>query len=290
MARMDNGIRLPSGVSSHEEWLDLSDGAAVRVVELTPNLRERGDDPIIVFVPGVLSTMHGWLAVLGELLTRYPVLYLETREKVTSRVRRVRPGGFTVERLCDDLAEVLAARVGPTRPFCFMGSSLGSTVIVEYLGRGERRPATSILIAPNAEFRGPRWFFPLVRVLPLWLFVAFKPASRWYLTNVMLDPQEEPEQVARYGRCIDLADPAKLRASVVALQDYQGWESYGRIRDPVLILAGESDRFHSLDDTRRIASLIPGARLRILGSNRETHSVTAAQIALEEIGQVWHRS
>ncbi|NLB84339.1 MAG: alpha/beta fold hydrolase, partial [Synergistaceae bacterium] len=67
--------------------------------------------------------------------------------------------------------------------------------------------------------------------------------------------------------------PAFFRAQVEAIARFDGREDLERISAPALVLAGEKDLLFPPDECREFASLIPGAKFKILGG--AAHSMHA---------------
>lgn len=272
------------GASVSFAFQEMSDGVALRIIEFTPP-EGTPDAPPILFVPGWISFVSGWTAVLRELTAVHRVVYMETREKVTARIPRGRLPSFEMDQLVSDLEEVVSAHFDEGEQYAFMASSLGSTLILDYLGRGATAPLVSILIAPNAVFRLPAWVLPAASIIPIPAFGLLRPVLKWYLTSFMLDAKAEPEQAARYRRSLDEAEPLRLRANARALSRYAVWDRLPPIESPVCVVTGESDALHHRGDIDRIIEMLPDARLEVMASNRETHSERAGRFAVEEIAR-----
>ncbi len=138
------------GVKVSEDYVEVSDGVALRVIDFIPE-REGPEKPAVVFVAGWISLISGWTYVLKQLTPHYRTIYIETREKVSARL----PDGlgdFSVARMSLDIHEVLNRHVSVKTPFCFVGSFLGATIVLDYVSQDLRQPSRAILIGPNAEF------------------------------------------------------------------------------------------------------------------------------------------
>ena len=184
-------------------------------------------------------------------------------------------------RMSLDIAEILACKVAEEKKFCFAGSSLGSTVIMDYLSMGLRSPELAILIAPICELIYPVWLPFLLWPLPTSLYTVIKPLLKWYLRNVRLDKHKEPEQVKKYERTLDAADPWRLKANAFAIKDYSVWEKLPKINSPVLIIGARSDTLHGLDVMNKMLGLMPDARMEMMSSNRETHSEKMGKLIVD---------
>ncbi len=270
------------GTAISEYYFYTSDGVALKIIDFIPPGNER-HQPVIVFVAGWISHISGWKAVLKEITSRYRTFYLETREKISARLPVDTAVEFSIERMRTDLDEFVLAKVPADSPFCFIGSSLGSTIILEYLIENSRQPVDAYLIAPNCEFRFPLWFVMAVRVLPLSLYPFMKSVLKWYLRNFRLDKRREPEQVKKYESTIDAAEPKRLKASALALRGYSLWHKLSEVKSPVMVIAANTDILHSASEIKTMVDLIPCGRLEIMASNRETHSAKAGVFIADQI-------
>ncbi len=257
-------------------WVTMDDGAELRVLEYGP-----AHGPRLVFLPGWLSIPRNWNEVLSVLVADYCVLYCESREKASARLDPAELRDFSVPRLTADLATLVDVLVGENTPYDLAGSSLGATVILEYLASGRRAPQRCALIAPNREFRFPRWLQLVIPLLPLWIYPAFRAYIKFHLRHFRLDPAREPEQYAKYCETVDLADPAKLKPNAISLMRYQLTPAVRGIGTETLILGGAADRLHGLEGLQALTDEIPGARLLAMASNKATHSRKAGLLMLD---------
>ncbi len=264
-----------------EDYVEVSDGVALKVIDFLPEC-DGPEKPAVVFVAGWISLISGWQDVLKQLTPRYRTIYLETREKVSAKLPEG-PADFSIARMSLDIHEILNRSVSLKRPFCFVGSSLGATVVLDYLSQNLRQPSHTILIGPNAEFSFPVWSLPLIRLLPAFLYAAVKPGLKWYLRNIRLDKHRESEQVKKYEGTIDAAEPKRLKANAWALRDYKLWDKLPEVKAPVLIIGARSDMLHGMDIMKRMVALMPCATLEIMESNRETHSEKAGELIVNQL-------
>lgn len=271
------------GVIQSESWQEMSDGAAIRVLEFRPAAQGNPEVPVIVMVPGAISPLPLWLEILQVLTARFPVVYVETREKNSARLTDVRSVDFRMARMREDLKEVLAEKLPRDRDHCLVGASFGATVILEHLALAEGLPLATILISPNSDFRVPGWIRTPARFIPAGLFGLVKPVLKWYYGGVLLDVEKEPEQAARHKEMIDSAEPLRLKTAALAIQAYSGWETFPKVQQPVLVVTGESDTLHSIDKVRKIASLLPNGRFQVMESDRATHSSEFGELVVETI-------
>ncbi|MEA2014458.1 MAG: alpha/beta hydrolase [Thermodesulfobacteriota bacterium] len=268
-----------------EYYRVLSDGVALRMIDFTPTC-DTPEKPMVVFVAGWISLIDGWKDVLKILTPSYRTLYVETREKVSARLpQRVRVD-FSMSRMSLDIREILESEVEAEKKFCFVASSLGVAVVLDYLSMGLRQPKQSFLIAPICELTYPFWLPLVLRpVLPA-LYNVIKPSLKWYLRNIRLDKDKEPEQVKKYEGTLDAAEPRRLKANAFAIKDYSAWGQIPKISSPALIIGAQSDALHGLDIMDRMVDLMPDADMVMMSSNRETHSEAMGKLIVDRMSDL----
>jgi len=230
--------------------------------------------PPLVFVAGWVSDLEGWLPLLRPLVARYPLAYVETREKVSARmtVARPVPGDFSIPRMAVDLRRVIAALGDRFADPVIVASSLGATIALEAMKKEALPARGAFLIGPNAAFRAGR-LTRLVTYLPAATYHLAKHFVLWYLRTFRVDVEREPEQWQRYDRTLRNAHPGRLKLSAIAAirQNYRVWPDLDSIPVPVVIAYAGTDTLHDAADIRRMADLLPAARLLPCPSNRYMH-------------------
>jgi pimeloyl-ACP methyl ester carboxylesterase len=264
------------GCSVETRFLTMSDGVELQMFEFSPPVAT--DRPPLLFVAGWISQVSGWTGVLKSLTAKYPVHYLETREKRSSKVLKVSAVAFDMHRMRDDVAEVIQ-QCYPDGNYLLSGSSLGASAIVEFLLMHKLSPNATALIAPNPELKLPKGLMHgLVSWFPPALYAPIKAIAKWYLRSFRLDPVKEPEQYEKYASTLDAADPYKLKPNAMAMLDYHVWDRLAAVQNKVLIVGASSDKLHGLDNLLRMTSLMPNATLVSMESNKATHSEQAGSL------------
>ena len=253
----------------------MQDGVELKVMEWWP---DRTGQPPLYFVAGWVSVVEGWRPLLEVLVRRRPVVYIETREKRSARIdrRRMRVEEFSVERLAEDLCAVARALGADRSSAIWFGSSMGSTAILESL-KGGRLPArAAFLVGPNAEFHFPRWSLPLLRV-PAGSYSVAKHFVIWYLRHFRVDVRREPDQMRRYERTLNAAEPLRLKLSARAVVGYSLWPELGTVTVPVAIAYASSDVLHHEGEAKSIVATLPAGLAVECPSNTYMHRAEVAR-------------
>ena len=270
------------GAHAEEAYYPAAPGVSLRVVHFSP--AQSANHPPIVFVAGWISQLFAWREVLQELTRDFEVFYVETREKISSRIRgRV---GYGVEDIGNDLVALIPKLGVADKNYLLMGSSLGATAILECAAKLTPHPLALVLVAPNAVFRVPWWGLVLIRPFPPRLYLIFKPFIKWYLRNFRLNIKEDYAQYEKYAHSLDAADPWKLKKGIFSLAKYAVWDKLVAIHCPVLIVGASKDKLHEPENLRKMVELLPNARYADLETNRGTHSRQLVQVVRDFLAKI----
>lgn len=264
------------GIKATERYVDLTDGVALQIVDLEPP-DCTPEAPVLIFVAGWISLRTAWDPVLLELSSRYRTLYVESREKGTARVPARSNIEFSLDRMADDVRDVVEACVPDGAAFWLIGSSLGSTAILHHLSGPGREPDGVIVVAPNVRFDIPWWLWPFMKVVPAAFFAWLRPILKWNLKHIRLDKKSEPEQVKKYAAYLDAADARRLKKNAWAIRHYSLVDRLPQVSTAVTIIGARSDLIHGLHEIEDMASRLPSAHLEVMESNKETHSPEAGR-------------
>jgi pimeloyl-ACP methyl ester carboxylesterase len=279
---MDYSEYTSRGTDIKEYLAEVSDQVKLNVIEFIPKT-DSSEKPIVLFVAGWISMITGWKPVVQKITPAYRTVYLETREKSSSVVPQGKRVSFTMDRLAEDIDNIIQKTIPGDRSFIIAGSSLGATAIIQYLAKNRRQPECAILISPVLEFRFPPVLGDIIPLLPPSLYLIIKPLIKWYLRNFRLDKKREIEQVKKYEGTLDAADPYKLKANAIALKNYTIWEHLPGVPVPTLIIGATSDKLHGTDTLKKMLDGLRRSDYRELASNKETHSAKAGELIVNYI-------
>ena len=261
------------GARALVEMIPVSSQVSLRVISFTP--AEANNNPPVVFVPGWISHLTGWQAVLRELTRDFKVYCIETREKISSQIRG--KAEFSVAVIGQDLSAMIE-HFGLKKRYVLLGSSLGATAILDCCRSLKTPPLALVLIVPNAEFRVPMTWKIIITLLPPRLYLLVKPAVKWYLRNFRLDIHTDMAQYKKYCTALDEADPWKLKKAVLALAKYQVWDLLAEIDYPTLIVNASKDVLHEPENLVKMAAALKNGTSADLETNSRTHSIEMVEL------------
>ena len=256
------------GATVEDRMVSTVEGVSLRVFTFTPPA-DHGN-PVVLFIGGWITQISAWKIVLREMTKDFKVIYVETREKISSRVEI--NTNYGVEEIAEDIVRLVEWLDIQSEQFVFFGSSLGATAIIESYRLLKRKPLAMVLVGPNAVFRVPRIWKLIVTLFYPPLYALVKPPAKWYLKTFRLDVQTDRDQYEKYCSAIDAADPWKLKKAVLAVAKYSVWNRLASLDCPVLLVDASKDRLHEPENLRKMESMIPKVTKIDLGTNKETHS------------------
>lgn len=237
--------------------------ARVNGVELAYEIG--GSGPTLVLISGLGQNSLAWSGVVGMFRQHFRTLVFDNRGTGQSEVP---PAPWTIDDMADDAA-ALIAHLG-LGPAAVVGWSLGGSVLQSLLIRhGDVLRAGVLLNAlPNYTTVQHRWLdaqLALRRsgVAPEAMVTMTLP---WALSPLILSDH------ARTAAYVDamLRNPwptsyEGYAAQAQAIRDYDARPGLPGVTTPTMVLVGAEDILTPIAQSHQIASLIPGARLEVLG-------------------------
>jgi len=261
------------GTEVNEKMIPVTDHVYLKVITFIP-VKETSQPPVL-FVAGLISQITGWKEVLREMTKDFTVHYVETREKASSVVKgKVR---YNIEEIGRDLVSLTSLLDLQPKEYILFGSSLGATAILDSCRFIEKDPLCLVLIGPNAEFRIPKWSYPILWFFPPRLYLLIKPVIRWYLRTFEVDMKSDSAQYEKYSGILDVADPWKLKKIAFPLARYNVWDRLDDVRCPTLIIGASKDIMHIPENILKMVDRIKDATYIDLETNSLTHSAGMVQ-------------
>ena len=272
-----NGPPDLDGRVADEHWIEVESGVSIRVLAWNAEGIEP-DSGTVVMVPGWGSLFEGWRPLVTEWVKSRHLIYIETREKASSKFnRRISKDDFSIERHSKDIAAVLEALDVEQANIDWYSSSLGSTILIDAFEKGDLDGRSSVLLAPNPDFRFPLWSRMIIySPLPM---VAFRKMVGFVAWVVNRRTKEEGQKV-RYRRALLAQDVPRMLLSARWNLGYCLPEDLSRIEVPCAVMTAASDTLHDFGKVERLADSIPNCRMINVPSNQYAHEPDV----LSEIG------
>ena len=272
-----SGPPVLDGNVADEHWIEVEAGVSIRV--LVWNSEGTGlDSGTVVMVPGWGSLFEGWRPLVTEWVKSRHLIYIETREKASSKFnRRISKDDFSIERHSKDIAAVLEALDVDQAKIDWYSSSLGSTLLIDAFEKGDLGGRSSVLLAPNPDFRFPLWSRMIIySPLPM---VAFRKMVGFVAWVVNRRTKEEGQKV-RYRRALLAQDVPRMLLSARWNLGYSLPGDLSNIEVPCAVMTAASDTLHDFGKVERIGDSIPNCRMIKIPSNQYAHEPDV----LSEIG------
>jgi 3-oxoadipate enol-lactonase len=220
---------------------------------------EPGSPPVLMIM-GLGLSCGAWGGLPERLALRMRVLAFDHRGTGSSGPAT---GACSMAQFAGDALAVLDAERVPAA--CVFGISMGGMVAQELALRSPERVRALALGATFASFR--RSDKPsLEAVLDLLLLncgARFATAER--VGRLLVSPPFRERAVAWLRGDVGQADTLwSALAQLAAVVRHGPAESLGAISVPTLVLSGDADRVIPVENSYRLAALIPGARLHVL--------------------------
>lgn len=250
---------------AYERFLTMSDGSDLRILE--HNFEKDKQNGFTLFViAGWGSVVLGWDDFLLEALKHFNIIYLETREKASSRLPKKTK--HTMDRMSLDVQEVLSQLEIDENKLILFGSCFGAIVIADGLSKNKYDPFLSILVAPPPMLELPKGTRYIVPIAPTFLFEPIKPILIYWINK----KSESQEQAAKYTRVLMEANAKKWKKVGNPICRKRYWRLFPKISSRTLLVGAEEDKMHNIQKTNKIANMIPNVIYRNLRTNHDTHS------------------
>ena len=257
-----------------DEFISVAEDVSLRVITFSPAVDYK--NPVIFIIPGWTSIVEGWKTLLSDFTRDHSVIFMETREKSSSKISKY--SNLGVEKFGEDIAVVIQKKKLSETEYILLGSSLGATSIMEGYHLFDSKPKYLIMIGPNAEFSFTFLAKTIIRVCPVFLYQFARPFIKWYIKKFYLDVAADPEQYENYSDLLNDLEPRRVKRSALEFFDYTVWQRLSDIDCPALILGGSSDVMHNPPNVQLIVKKMKNVQYIDLEINSRTHGQEAIDI------------
>lgn len=216
----------------------------------------------LVFIPGAGGTMDGFYRHIPVFARKYRVVAYDPRGAGRSDAPDI---PYTMETLADDLANLLDV-IGIDSAH-IQGASIGGMIAQHFALRYPKRVISLILACGglhSVTMVDPEMIRVAERLLGLSLKERMMENLRLCVSQKFIDnnPGLVREQIANMMK--HPAPPQTMMRHTQAVMGHNTYERLPEIKAPTLVIAGDADRYIPIENSRILASRIPGAELVIL--------------------------
>ncbi len=213
--------------------------------------------PPLLLIMGLGLGSDAWHELPEHLSRRFRVVVFDNRGVGRSTATR---GGFRIRDLADDAAAVLDA-AGAGSAFVF-GISMGGMIAQELVLRHPARVRALVLGATfGSHLRSHKPRLGVARDL---LLTAVTEPSPRRLARILVADEffaTQPERFAQWVARLGRPRRSLARRQILAIALHETERRLPGVRVDTLVVTGDRDRLVPPGNSRRLARLIPGARL-----------------------------
>ncbi len=256
-------------------WVKVSDGCELRILRSSTESKETKPFTLVL-IAGWASIIMGWNEVLMEAKKHFNVVYIETREKGTSKVTK--DSIFDAQRFTLDIKEIFEFLHLDQNRVVVLSSSFSSMLVAYMLSHKMISPFLSVFIGPIERIPLPRSIRILLTIFPIWLYAIVKPIGIFWVKHFKA---EDEYHAAKYARAIIEGDPLKWKKTSKHFFNKLFWDSYAGFDNQVLVVDESVDRMHDTEMTQKINEIIKNSIFLDLKTNKNTHSKPIIDIILK---------
>jgi len=236
--------------------------------------------PPLLLIMGLGMASEAWDTLPTRLAARFRVLLLDNRGVGRSTAP---PGLFRIRDLADDAARVLDAEQ-VHQAFVF-GISMGGMIAQEL---ALRHPGRLRALALGATFGGHwRSHKPALGVARDLMLVSLFAREPRRMARLLVSESffaSHPDRFRAWLGRLSRPDRATARRQLLAIAGHEAEGRLAQLAVPTLVLSGDADRLVPVENSRRLARTIPGARLLELPGVGHAFPFECADRTVEALG------
>lgn len=252
-------------------YYQMDDDAQLLIITSIPASYDEKIRPVVL-IPGWFSQPSGWIGVTKTVSSKTKLIYIETREKNSSKVIKHKNTKMGIERMSQDILEMINNLNIDIQKSIFIASSLGGSALLHFLTTTETKPYQTVLMSPNPDFKLPPVVGRLILSMPLFMIRWVKGYVKWHVLKFRIDAKKNPEQALKYIATFDAADPWKARMSARHVTKFKAWDLLPKIDANVILAGATTDQLHKSERTINVGKLIKNSQYIDFGSNLALHS------------------
>lgn len=252
-----------------EEYYKVDDNTSIRCLRYVP------DNPKfhVLVVPGLNTLLMSWYKFIVYLRNEgYEVTYIETREKITSKMENKKD--ITEQQFLDEITQAVQ-HYSQGKEYAVVGASMGSNNLIKCMNRGMLEPKYAFLTGTLTKFKLPR-FVNIVKpffgnfsykyiFLPLILLIVLPSIS---------NKKKDPFQRVKYRVALKSIDPVKTKYCFYAYTGTEVLNDLGnldKLDTKIFFVSAGEDPLHGDETTHMLVDNVSTSTYIQMETNAETH-------------------
>ncbi len=247
-----------------------------------------GDAPPLLLVMGMGFSARAWGTLPERFARARRVVVVDNRGTGLSTAPAA---PFRIADLADDAVSALdGAGVAAAHVF---GISMGGMVALELAARRPARVRSLVLGATFGGWRPSRKAGPGTLLALVAGSLLSRTGRHGLLGRALVSPAALRDDASRFAAWMEnlgRGGPLPAAFQALAVARFDATRTLGTLRVPTLVLAGDADRIVPVENARRLARAIPGARLHVLAGaghafpfERFEETARAVELFVEEV-------
>lgn len=265
---------------AEEQYVTVSDGSQIRILT-TKAPKEAHNGFTLVLVAGWNTVVPGWDGTLMEAVKDFDVVYIETREKGSSRL--VKKAKFDMGRFSSDVQEIIEHLKLNQKKMILFTSSFGTLTGIHGVAYKKYSPFLTYMVGPVHRFVMPKGSKYYMYLVPNSFLRVTRPIWKWWIRNLK---SEDPEQAAKYIRALEEADIKKWRGTGYASAWVDFIDMYENIDERVYVVGMEKDKMHAKDLSLKIHNKLKNSIYIDLETNKKTHSAEMVKVIRRHLSEI----
>lgn len=213
------------------------------------------NNPTIFFIQGLGPGIYTWSDFWDELYKEYNLVVIDSREKPTIDLEKNKE--CSVQRISLDIVEVINYLQIKEENVILSGTSLGSFYLAHCVGQGWINPKGCFIVGPSINLTYPEIAFKLAFILPSFLFEKVgKFLARRYIKSKELEDYQRKAYLERIMK-IDV----KRWKRCSRIRKWNPSDDYKNIKCPVIIFSTDADKYHSVEEAKKVKKYIKNCHL-----------------------------
>jgi pimeloyl-ACP methyl ester carboxylesterase len=264
----------------------VEDNVRLNVIRFTP-VKPESNVPVVM-VTGLGTIIESFHKVISFLAQRTPLIFIETREKISSQIEGKTSFGIETQSL--DLARIIDYLKLGANSYFLLGYSYGATIVAHSYSILRNKPAGIIFLEPTPVFHYPKWSLILIKYFGSRMYFLINPFAKWYLGHFYINKKEDNEMAVISSKTLDNSNPGKLRRAILDIAGYEVWNRLETIDCKTLVVGTSKDGLHNKKEVERMVQMLENAEYFDLETNQRTHSIEMGEIAYRFFQKIIERN